>query len=157
MGTQAWTMLLEVMAGRLNRHKQYMIEYLKAENSILREKLGNKRILLNNGQRIRLAVLGKKLGRCQLSQTCYAFSPDTILAWHRRLVAAKYDSSRQNKTGLPQISNWPAPTSQGRDSHPWQAQIPGLLCLLFHYPEGDKAAWPGIHPGPAAAYQLEHI
>ena len=36
-------MLLVMMAGWLNRHQQDVIEYLKEENKILREKLGAKR------------------------------------------------------------------------------------------------------------------
>ncbi|HOM62039.1 MAG TPA: hypothetical protein PLX18_12330 [Anaerohalosphaeraceae bacterium] len=40
------TMLLMMLAGWLNCHQQDMIEYLKAENKLLREKLGKKRLLL---------------------------------------------------------------------------------------------------------------
>ena len=39
------TMLLTLLAGWLNRHQQDVIEYLKAENKILREKIGKKRIV----------------------------------------------------------------------------------------------------------------
>ena len=56
-------MLLMMLAGWVNRHQQDVIEYLKEENKILREKLGTKRILLNDSQRMRLARLGKQLGR----------------------------------------------------------------------------------------------
>jgi len=63
MKTRPWTMLLVMMAGWLNRHQQDVIEYLKEENKILREKLGNKRILLNDSQKMRLSRLGKRLGR----------------------------------------------------------------------------------------------
>ena len=41
-------MLLVMLAGWMNRHQQDVIEYLKEENKILREKLGTKRILLND-------------------------------------------------------------------------------------------------------------
>ncbi|RKY11952.1 MAG: hypothetical protein DRP65_02680 [Planctomycetota bacterium] len=61
-------MLLMMMAGWLNRHQQDVIEYLKEENKILREKLGNKRILLNDSQKMRLSRLGKRLGRKVLYQ-----------------------------------------------------------------------------------------
>ena len=81
-----------------------MIDYLKEENNILREKLGTKRICLNNDQRKRLAILGKSLGRKLLSEVSTAFSPDTILRWHRSLVARKYDGSKSAKFGRPQIS-----------------------------------------------------
>jgi putative transposase len=98
-------MLLMMLAGWINRHQQDMIEYLKEENKILREKLGKKRLLLNEDQRRRLAVLGHKLGRKVLAQICEVFSPDTILKWHRALVTRKYDGSSSAKMGRPQISD----------------------------------------------------
>lgn len=99
------TMLLMMLAGWVNKHQQDVIEYLKTENMILREKLGGKRILLNDDQRKKLAVLGKRLGRKVLLEACCAFSPDTILKWHRKLIAMKYDSSKNRKVGRPQISD----------------------------------------------------
>ena len=54
MRTRPWTMLLMMLAGWLNRHHQDVIEYLKEENKILREKIGKKRIILNDNQRMRL-------------------------------------------------------------------------------------------------------
>ncbi len=50
-------MLLVMLTGWINRHQQDVIEYLKEENEILRKKLGAKRILLNDNQRMRLARL----------------------------------------------------------------------------------------------------
>jgi len=52
------TILLMMLAGWVNRHQQDEKEYLKTENKILREKLGRKRILLNDEQRKKLAVWG---------------------------------------------------------------------------------------------------
>jgi hypothetical protein len=98
-------MLLMMLAGWINRHQQEIIEYLKEENKILREKLGKKRLILNDSQRRRLAMLGKKLGRKALAQVCEVFSSETILRWHRSLVARKYDSSGCRKMGRPQISD----------------------------------------------------
>jgi len=106
MKTKPIEMILMMLAGWMNRQQQEMIDYLKEENKILREKLGPKRILLNDSQRRRLAILGKKLGRAVLSQVSCAFSPDTILKWHRKLVAAKYDGSKhRSKFGRPTISD----------------------------------------------------
>ena len=42
MRTRPWTMLLMMLAGGVNRHQQDVIEYLREENKILREKLGKK-------------------------------------------------------------------------------------------------------------------
>ena len=96
--------LLVMLAGWMNRHQQDVIEYLKEENKILREKLGTKRILLNDHQRMRLARLGKRLGRAVLTDACSIFSPDTILRWHRSLVARKYDGSKKRTPGRKRIS-----------------------------------------------------
>ena len=98
MKTKPMVMLLAMLAGWLNQQQQEVIEYLKAENGILRDELlkatGKKRIMLNNTQRRRLAILGKKLGRKLLGEICCAFSPDTLLKWHRMLVKSKYDGSK---------------------------------------------------------------
>ncbi|MDH4201353.1 MAG: integrase core domain-containing protein [Phycisphaerae bacterium] len=104
MRTRPWTMLLMMMAGWLNRHQQDVIEYLREENKILREKLGTKRIILNDNQRMRLARLGKRIGRKVLSEACSVFSPDTILMWHRKLIASKYDGSGNRKGGKKRIT-----------------------------------------------------
>jgi len=104
MKPQPMGMLLMMLAGWLNRHQQDVIEYLKEENKILREKLGTKRILLNDNQRMRLARLGQRLGRKVLADACPLFSPDTILGWHRRLVARKYDGSKKRTPGRRRIS-----------------------------------------------------
>jgi putative transposase len=81
------------------------VEYLRTENAVLKEKFGRKRILLSDDQRRRLAVKGKVLGRKQLELFGTLFTPDTILRWHRQLVANKWDYSnrREKKTGRPKI------------------------------------------------------
>ncbi len=111
MRTQPWTMLVAMLAGWINQQQQEVINYLKEENKILCDELlkatGKKRIILNDSQRRRLAVLAKKLGRKALSDICCAFSPDTILMWHRKLVARKYDGSKnRGKGGRPRISDY---------------------------------------------------
>jgi putative transposase len=97
-----WQILLLVLAGWINRRQQNSIEYLIAENRILREKLGKKRILLTDDQRRRLAIKGKVLGRKALAEICSIVTPETILRWHRNLVAQKWDySKRRKKAGRP--------------------------------------------------------
>ncbi len=58
-----WHLLVAIIAGAVNREQQRAIEYLRTENQVLREKLGKKRIMLNDDQRRRLAVKGKILER----------------------------------------------------------------------------------------------
>ncbi len=84
---QPWQLFVLILASWINRQQQEVIEYLRTENAVLKEKLGKKRILLNDDQRRRLAVKGKILGRKQLEQFGTLFTPDTILRWHRQLVA----------------------------------------------------------------------
>ena len=103
---QPWQLLVLILAGWINRQEQDVIEYLRAENRVLREKLGKKRILLDDSQRRRLAIKGKILGRRMLEQVATIVTPDTILRWHRELVAAKWDySGRRNKMGRPPVSD----------------------------------------------------
>jgi len=79
--------MLVAIAGWKNRQQQDMIAYLREENRILREKLGRKRILLDDAQKGRLATAAMKLGRDLLRQFGTLFPPETLLRWHRRLVA----------------------------------------------------------------------
>ena len=111
MKTKPWMMLVAMMAGWLNRQQQDAIEYLKEENNILRSELlkatGKKRILLSDAQRRRLATLAKRVGRKALFDISNIFSPDTLLMWHRKLVAHKYDGSKnRGKGGRPPISDY---------------------------------------------------
>ena len=55
---QPWQFLLIILAGWVHRQQQLVIDYLRTENQILKEKLGKRRILLNDDQRRRLAVKG---------------------------------------------------------------------------------------------------
>ena len=100
---QPWQLFLLIIASWSNRQQQEVIEYLRTENSILKEKFGKKRILLTDDQRRRLAVKGKLLGRKQLEQVGTLFTPDTILRWHRQWVANQWDYSDRNekKSGRP--------------------------------------------------------
>ncbi len=104
---QPWQLLVVILAGWMNRQQQEVIEYLRTENQVLKEKLGGKRVLLNDDQRRRLAVKGRILGRKRLHEVGALFTPDTILRWHRTLVARKWDdSNRRRKTsGRPPLSD----------------------------------------------------
>ena len=88
------------LAGWMNRQQQDVIEYLREENRVLLEKLGHKRLILNESQKRRLATAAMKLGKDLLRQVGTLFSPDTLIRWHRWLVARRYDSSdRRGKRG----------------------------------------------------------
>ena len=101
---QPWQLALLGVAGWVNRQQQDVIDYLRTENRILREKHGRKRLRLNDQQRRLLAVKGKALGRKLLSEVATIVTPDTLLRWHRQLIAAKWDYSHRRKpVGRPRI------------------------------------------------------
>ncbi len=102
---QPWQLFLVIVASWVNREQQQKIECLETQLAVLKEQFGNKRILLTDDQRRRIAVTGKVLGRKQLSQIGTLFTPDTILRWHRQLVASKWDYSdrREKKPGRPRV------------------------------------------------------
>lgn len=94
-----------ILAGWGNRQQQDVINHLRIENQVLKDKLGKKRILLNNDQRRKLAVSSKVLGRKLLEEFGTLFTPDTLLGWHRTLVAKKWDYSdrKEKRPGRPRI------------------------------------------------------
>jgi hypothetical protein len=103
---QPWHLLLAILAGWVNRRQAEAIDYLRAENEVLRELLGKQRILLNDNQRRRLAAKGHILGRKRMLELGSLFTPDTILRWHRDLVAAKWGySHRRSIPGRPSVSH----------------------------------------------------
>jgi putative transposase len=94
-------LLLISLAGWLNQPQQDVIDYPQEEKRVLREQLGGKRLRLSNGQRRRLAVGAKKLGWRRLHELTAILTPGTLLAWHRRLIARKYDGTQQRGPGRP--------------------------------------------------------
>jgi len=94
-------LLILIIAGWVNRSQQDVIEYLQAENRVLREQLGPRRLRFTDAQRCRLAASAKKVGRRRLLQIQTLVTPETLLRWYRRLVAKKYDGSAARQPGRP--------------------------------------------------------
>ena len=81
--------LLLTLSGCVNRHQAEVISYLVEENRILKEQMKGRRVRLTDDQRRRLAAKAKVLGRRTLNQVATIVTPDTLMRWHRRLIAAK--------------------------------------------------------------------
>ena len=62
MTWKPWTFFAVAIAGWMNRQQQEVISYLTEENRILREKLGHKRVILNDNQKRRLAAAVGNVG-----------------------------------------------------------------------------------------------
>ena len=100
-----WARLLAYVTGLVNQELLLQNEYLATENGILKAHL-QPGLRLSDGERATLAEIGKRLGRKGLQQVARIAKPDTILGWYRKLVAAKFDGSKQRRsTGRPRISS----------------------------------------------------
>jgi hypothetical protein len=97
-------LFLATFSAWANRRQAGVIAYLVEENRILKEQLesGGRRLRFTDDQRRRLAAKGKPLGRRALSQIATIVTPETILAWHRRLIAAKW-TYPQHRIGRPGV------------------------------------------------------
>ena len=96
-----FSFLVVSIAGWMNQRQQQVIEFLIEENRVLREQIGNRRIRFTNDQRCRLAAKAKKLSRKLLAEVATNVTPETLLAWHRSLIAKKYDGSAYRTPGRP--------------------------------------------------------
>jgi putative transposase len=99
-----FSFLVTCVAGWMNQHQHDIINYLIEENRVLRQQIGNCRLRFSDDQRRRLAVEAKKLSRKILAQIATVVTPETLLAWHRKLVAKKYDVSAQRTGGRPRTA-----------------------------------------------------
>jgi putative transposase len=99
-----WKQLLAYITGTVDQELLVRNEYLVTENRILRNQLKG-RVRLSDGERAALAEIGQKLGKQALKDVATIVKPDTILGWHRKLVAQKFDGSLQRKApGRPKIA-----------------------------------------------------
>ena len=102
-GLDPFSFLVVSVAGWLSQRQRQrqVIEYLVEENRILREHIGNRQLRFTDNQRRRLAAKAKRVGRKVLAQVATIVTPETLLAWHRRLIAQKYDGSACRTPGRP--------------------------------------------------------
>jgi transposase InsO family protein len=93
--------VLIAVAGWMNQRQLQVIDYLREENRVLREQLGPRRLRFSDDQRRRLAAKAKGLGRKLLAEVATIVTPETLLAWHRKLISEKYDGSSRRGPGRP--------------------------------------------------------
>src|SRR6266567_3721254 len=95
--------LLMMVSGWVHRHQLIVIEFLQAENRLLRGRLRGRRIRFTDAERALLARRAKAAGRKALLELDTIVSPDTLLRWHRRLVAQKWNFAKRRGAGRPGI------------------------------------------------------
>src|SRR5215510_13417248 len=102
MAPSVLQMLLMVLTGWLERREQEALAYLIEENRLLRRQLGGRRLRLTDDDRRRLALRAFRLGRRRLREVATIVTPDTLLRWHRQLIARKwtYMKKRGDRPGM---------------------------------------------------------
>jgi transposase InsO family protein len=98
-----WKSFLAYITGSVDQELLVRNAYLVTENRVLRNQIKG-RIRLTDGERKTLAEIGKQLSKHALAEVATIVRPETILAWHRKLVAQKCDGSQQRKAlGRPKV------------------------------------------------------
>ena len=89
---------LVVLVFRGDRAKDAELLVLRHENAVLRRQAG--RVRYEPADRMWLAALARLVPRRRWVEV-FPVCPATVLAWHRRLAAKKYDTSNRRKPGRP--------------------------------------------------------
>jgi putative transposase len=111
-----------------------VIDYLIEENRVLKEWLGEQRLRFTDEQRMRLALKAKLLGRRGLDELETLVTPDTLLAWHRKLIAKKWTYARKGP-GRPRLAQeiTDLVLRMARENTSWgYERIQGALANLGH-------------------------
>ncbi len=100
---QPFHLLVIALAGWINRDQQALIDYLIEENRVLKDQFEGQRLWFTDEQRIQLAVKAKVVGRRLLHEIETIVTPDTLLAWYRKLIVKKWTYARRG-LGRPRIT-----------------------------------------------------
>jgi putative transposase len=87
-----------VLAFRGDQAKAAELLVLRHENAVLRRNIG--RVRYEPADRVCFAALARLLPRRRWTEI-FPVTPATLLAWHHRLAAKKYDTSKRRKPGRP--------------------------------------------------------
>ncbi|MFT7618890.1 MAG: putative transposase [Planctomycetota bacterium] len=146
-------LLIAALPGWLNREQQKVLDYLREENRVLKEQLGTKKLRLTNTQRRRLAAKGWEIGRRLLGQYATILTPDTLLRWHRKLIARKWMKSAGN--GRPGVMKKieELVVQMAKDNPSWgyrriQGALKNLGHVVVHNTDKRILLDHGIEPAP---------
>jgi putative transposase len=93
-----WLFNLAALMIRGDQAKSAELLVLRHENAVLRRNAG--RIRYEPADRAWFAVLARFIPRRRWAEV-FPVTPATLLAWHRRLAARKYDTSKRRRPGRP--------------------------------------------------------
>ena len=127
--------LLVIVSGWVHRHQLLVIEFLQAENQLLKERLRGKRIRFTDAERALLARKAKAVGRKALMKLDTIVCPDTLLRWHRQFVAQKWNFAHRRGPGRPGVMREISEliVRMAQDNPRWgYTRIQGALANLKH-------------------------
>src|SRR5258708_32301608 len=93
-----WLFGPTVLVFRGDRAKNAELLVLRHENAVLRRNAGQ--IRYEPADRVWFAVLTRFIP-CSRWAEVFPVTPATLLAWHRRFAARKYDTSKRRRAGRP--------------------------------------------------------
>ena len=129
-----WKKMLACVTGEIDQELLAQIEYLIEENRILRNQITT-RLRLTDPERKLLVEKAVVLGKL-MADTVTIVKPQTIMKWHRRLVAKKFDGSTfRTKHGRPPVAREVEElvVNMARDNPSWgYDRIAGALKNLGH-------------------------
>src|SRR5437870_11272907 len=124
-----------ILSGWVHRHQLIVIEFLQTENRLLKDRLRGKRIRFTDAERALLARKAKAVGRKALLELDTIVCPDTLLRWHRRLIAEKWNFVHRRGLGRPGIMQKISAliVRMAQDNPSWgYTRIQGALANLGH-------------------------
>ena len=144
-----------ILCGWVHRHQLIVIEFLETENRLLKDRLRGRRIRFTDAERVLLARKAKAVGRKALLELETIVSPDTLLRWHRRLIAEKWNFVHRRAPGRPGIMQKISGLimRMAQDNPGWgYARIQGALANLGHrvgrWTVANVLKRSGIEPSP---------
>ena len=150
-----WARMLAYITGTVDRELLLRNEYLTTENRILKAQVKG-RLQLSGAEKKTLAEIAHRLGRKTLAEVANAAKPDMILGWYRKLVARKFDGSKQRRSpGRPRVEREleELVVRMARENRDWgYDRIVGALSNLGHQLSdetvGNILRRRGIAPAP---------
>ena len=127
--------LLMIVSGWVHRHQLIVIEFLQAENQLLKKRLRGKRIRFTDAERALLGRKAKAVGRKALMKLDTIVCPGTLLRWHRQFVAQKWNFTHRRGPGRPGIMRGISELimRMAQDNPRWgYTRIQGALANLKH-------------------------
>jgi putative transposase len=130
----AFHMLLLAVTGWLDHREREVLAYLIEENRVLRRQVGGRRLQLTDDDRPKLAARAYRLGRQALREVATIVTPDTLLRWHRQLIARKWTYAKTGTTRRAVLAEIRQLVGQIADENPtWgYTRIQGALKNLGH-------------------------